>query len=61
MLENPRFYKQYPELACELAEKIFTNDGKPRIKFWKIFRESQKGKMTLGQMIRDLLKIKRSI
>ena len=61
MLENPRFYKQYPELACELAEKIFISDGKPRKKFWKIFQESQRGKISLWQMIRDLLSIKRSI
>lgn len=61
LLENPRFYCQYPELACELAEKIFTNDGIPRKKFWKMFRESQRGRISLWQMIRDLLRIKRAI
>jgi electron transfer flavoprotein-quinone oxidoreductase len=61
MLENPRIYRQYPELACELAEKIFTNDGKPRKKLWPLFRESQRGKISLWQMIRDLLRIKRSL
>ena len=61
LLENPRFYRQYPELACELIEKIFTNDGKPRKKFWKIFRESQRGKISHWQMIRDLYRIKRAL
>ena len=61
LLENPRFYNQYPELACELAEKIFTNDGKQRKKFWKMFRESQKGRISLWRMIRDLFRIKRAI
>jgi len=61
LLENPRFYHQYPELACELAEKIFTNDGRARKKYWKMFRESQRGKISLLQMIRDLFQIKRSI
>lgn len=61
MLENPRFYRQYPELACELAEKIFTNDGKQRKKFWKMFRESQKGRVSLWRMIRDLFRVKRAI
>ena len=61
LLENPRFYRQYPELACELAEKIFTNDGITRKKFWKMFRESQKGKISLWQMIRDLFRIKGAI
>lgn len=61
LLENPRFYRQYPELACELAEKIFTNDGMPRKKFWKMFRESQRGRISLWQMIRDLFRIKKAI
>jgi electron transfer flavoprotein-quinone oxidoreductase len=61
LLENPRFYRQYPELACELVEKIFTNDGRPRKKIWKLFRDSQKGKISLLQMIRDLFQIKRSL
>ena len=61
LLENPRFYHQYPELACELAEKIFTNDGKKRNKFWKMFRESQRGRISLWQMLRDLFRIKRAI
>jgi electron transfer flavoprotein-quinone oxidoreductase len=61
LLENPRFYRQYPELACELAEKIFSNDGRPRKKFWKLFRDSQRGKISFLQMIRDLFQIKRSL
>jgi electron transfer flavoprotein-quinone oxidoreductase len=61
LLENPRFYSQYPELACELAEKIFTSKGKPRKKFWTMFRESQRGRVSLWQMIRDLFRIKRAI
>jgi electron transfer flavoprotein-quinone oxidoreductase len=61
LLENPRFYRQYPELACELAEKIFTNEGKQRKKFWKMFRESQRGRISLWKMLRDLFRIKRAI
>jgi electron transfer flavoprotein-quinone oxidoreductase len=61
LLENPRFYSQYPELACELAEKIFTNDGKQRKKLWRLFRESQRGKISLWHMIRDFFRIKKSI
>ncbi len=61
LLENPRFYNQYPELACELAEKIFTNDGRARKRFWKLFRDSQKKRVSLWRMFRDFLQIKRSI
>jgi electron transfer flavoprotein-quinone oxidoreductase len=61
MLENPRLYSRYPELACELAEKIFTVDGKPKKKLGKIFQESRKGKISLWQLIHDLFRIKRAI
>ncbi len=61
LLENPRFYRQYPELTCEWAERIFTNDGKPRKKLWPMFRESQKEKISFWQMLRDLFRIKRAI
>ncbi len=61
LLENPRLYRQYPELICDLAEKIFTSDGKPRKKLWKLFRDSQKKRVYLWRMIRDFLQIKRSI
>ena len=61
LLENPRFCSLYPEMVCELAGKIFTSDGLSRKKFWKMFRESQKGKISLWQMIRDLFQIKRSL
>lgn len=56
--ENPRIYSQYPEFACDLAEKIFTNDGKPRKKAWKRLRQSMKGKMTFWELVSDLLQMK---
>jgi electron transfer flavoprotein-quinone oxidoreductase len=61
LLENPRFYNQYPHLVCEMAEKIFISDGRARKKLWKIIRDSQKGKISLWQMVRDLFRIKRAI
>jgi len=61
LLENPRFYRQYPELVCDLAEKIFTSDGKPRKRLWKLFRSSQKKRVSFWRILRDLFQIKRSI
>jgi electron transfer flavoprotein-quinone oxidoreductase len=61
LLENSRFYHEYPELACDLAERIFTHDGKPREKVWKLLREAQKDRVSLWQIIRDLFRIKREI
>jgi len=61
LLENPRLYRQYPELVCDLAEKIFISDGEPRKRLWKLFRASQKKRVSFWRMIRDFLQIKRSI
>lgn len=60
-LENPRLYKQYPEFACDLARKIFTNDGQPRRKIWKMARQSMEGKTSFWQIMCDLIKMKRAL
>jgi electron transfer flavoprotein-quinone oxidoreductase len=60
-LENSRIYTTYPELACSLAEKIFTSDGKPRKRAWQLLREAKKGKISLWQMARDLMQGKRAV
>jgi len=60
-LENPRIYRQYPELICELAEKLFTSDGKPRKKLWDLFKDAKGDKTTFLQMIRDLLQMKGAV
>lgn len=57
-LENPRLYRQYPELVCDLAEKILTHQGSPRKKIWKQLRESMDGKISFWQIIRDLMRMK---
>jgi len=60
-LENLRLYRQYPELVCELAKKVFTSDGQSRKKTWTLLRQSMKGKISLWQLIRDLIQMKRSL
>jgi electron transfer flavoprotein-quinone oxidoreductase len=61
LLENPRLYEQYPEFLCEMAERIFTNDGQPREKTMKILRQAMDGKISFLQIIRDLWQIKGSL
>jgi electron transfer flavoprotein-quinone oxidoreductase len=61
LLENPRFYRQYPELVCDLAEKIFRNDGQPKKKIWELFRDSQRNHVSLWKMIHDFFQIKRAL
>jgi electron transfer flavoprotein-quinone oxidoreductase len=60
-LENPRIYSLYPELACDLAEKLFTNDGTPRKRTWKLLRQVMDGRISLSQIARDLMQIKGAI
>lgn len=60
-LENPRLYSLYPELACEIAEKIFTNDGHPREKIWSLLKQSKNNKASLYDIFRDLIQIKRAL
>jgi len=57
-LENPRIYKEYPEIACDLAKKIFTNDGKPREKMIALLKRATKDRVSFLQIIRDLWQIK---
>ncbi|RLC60759.1 MAG: FAD-dependent oxidoreductase, partial [Chloroflexi bacterium] len=60
-LNNPRIYSVYPELACELAESILSNGKEPRKKGWEILRSTMKGKVSFGQMIYDLIRMRGAI
>ena len=60
-LKNPRIYTTYPKLMCDFAEKLFTNDGKPRKRLWDQLKESLKGKTSLTQLVGDLLKAKGAV
>lgn len=57
-LKNPRIYSQYPRLACDLAQKIYTNEGKPRQKAFKLMQESMAGEMNFWQLLKDFIRIK---
>lgn len=57
-LKNPRIYRQYPELICDLAEKILTHDGRPRKKTWKLLGQSMDGKISFWRIIQDLMRMK---
>jgi electron transfer flavoprotein-quinone oxidoreductase len=60
-LKNERIYTTYPELICDFAEKLFTNDGKPRKKVWGLFQDVAKGKISMTQLLGDLWKAKGAI
>ncbi len=60
-LEIQHLYSLYPELACDLAMKIFTNEGLPRKKIWRLVKESMRGKVSFWQIILDLIQMKRAL
>jgi len=61
LLENPRLYDVYPELACTLAEKIFEVDGNPKSTVWQLAREEMKGKVSIWQLVRDAMAARKTI
>jgi electron transfer flavoprotein-quinone oxidoreductase len=60
-LENPRLYSTYPELACSLAEKVFEVDGNPKSTVWQLAREELQDKVSLWQLIRDIMAARKAI
>jgi electron transfer flavoprotein-quinone oxidoreductase len=57
-LANPRLYKDYPEIACNLANKIFTCDGKPREKMIALLKQATKDRVSFLHIMKDLWQIK---
>jgi len=53
LMKNLRIYNTYPQLACNLLRKLFTVDGIPKKKVWKLAREISKDKVSLWQLLKD--------
>jgi electron transfer flavoprotein-quinone oxidoreductase len=60
-LENPHIYNLYPDLACDLARRIFTNDGQPRKTTWNSLKESLEDRASLWQIVPDFIRGKGAI
>lgn len=60
-LENERIYRLYPELACEIAEKIFANNGQPRKRTFQMIKETVREKVSLCQIFQDFMKARKAI
>jgi electron transfer flavoprotein-quinone oxidoreductase len=60
-LENERIYQSYPQWACEMAWKIFQNDGKPRPRTYQVVKESMNGKISLWELFSDAWKARKAI
>ncbi len=60
-LENPRLYNAYPNLICNLWQKIVTNDGKPRKKVWQLMKDEMRGKVSWWQLAQDMMEAKKAL
>jgi electron transfer flavoprotein-quinone oxidoreductase len=60
-LENKRIYQAYPQWACEVAWKIFHNDGNPRPKTYQVMKESMQGKLSFWDLLSDAWKARKAI
>lgn len=60
-LENERIYKLYPEMVCEIAEKIFRNDGQPKRRTFRVVKETVKEKISLWKLFQDFMKAREAI
>jgi len=61
LFDNPRLYQLYPEIACEMAERVFRVNGQPRKKFISLGREVIKGRISLWQLLKDGIKAGRAL
>ena len=52
-MENKRIYETYPQLVCDVFEKIMKVDGTPKELTYKIMRDAMKGKVSLLTLIKD--------
>lgn len=60
-LKNPRLYEDYPEIACQLAESLFTVEPGPKKGIYALSKERMKGRVSPVQLARDLFHAWRSL
>jgi electron transfer flavoprotein-quinone oxidoreductase len=61
MMHLERLYRTYPELMCNIFEKIYRVEGKPRDKFLRLARKEAAGKVKLTDLLADGAKVRRAI
>jgi electron transfer flavoprotein-quinone oxidoreductase len=52
-VNNERLQNMYPELLCQVAEKVFRSDGRPRHKIGRVMFDTLRGKVPLRTLLRD--------
>ena len=54
-LSNQRLYSTYPDLVCNLMERLYAVDGDPRQNLFGVVRREMKGKVSWVRLVEDLL------
>jgi len=54
-LSTQRLYSTYPDLVCDLLERLYTVDGAPRQNLYGVVRREMKGKVSWVSLVEDLL------
>ena len=60
-LSTPRLYKEYPEIMCGVARRMYRVDGKPRKKIIRILRAQMKRKVSCWRFLKDMIKAGRAL
>lgn len=54
IFKNPRLYRVYPEMACQLGESLFSVEPELKKGLFTLFREANKGGVSWPQMAKDV-------
>lgn len=62
VLSNQRLYGTYPELICQLCQRIYTVNGQPKKMLWKVTRDVIKESgCSIWQIAKDVFKAGRTL
>ena len=61
LLENKRLFSEYPDLACEVMEDLFSPTTEPSSKALPILREAMSGKVSMLDLAKDAYQTSRGI
>ena len=60
LMGNPNVYGAYPSLICGVGKSIFQVKGHPRKKILGLVREEVKGKISMWNLVKDLIQAGRA-
>ena len=61
MMRIERLFQTYPQIVCNILEKIYKVEGIPRAKIMKLIRKEALGKVKMRDLISDSIKVGRAL